>query len=851
MADSGKSFGLLGPHTQSGKLTILLLVLLALFLSGRPAEAQYGGGFFNDTATTEIYTAEHMNTIGTEPNDWDKYLKLMEDIDLASYTGTDFNIIGYIKVEGTGREGQVVDSKPFTGVFDGNGHTISNFSYTSTDTDRIGLFGYVADPQAEIKDLALIDPIINAAEGVGSLIGSMSGGAIVNCYVEGGSVMGTGSGVGGLVGSNSGTITNCYAISEVSGVVSGQFPWDGGVDVAGLVGTNLGTITNCYSTGSATGVTNVGGLVGSNGGTISNCTSSGSVSGIRTVGGLVGGNSGTITNCTSAGSISGSNIVGGLVGGTNFGTITNSHSSANVSGERQVGGLVGDNGYSDTITNCYSTGCVSGDNYVGGLVGWNGGGIITNSYSLGRVTGAEYVGGLVGYNWNLRGTITNCYSAGNVLGTTDVGGLVGWNEGSVTGCFWDIQTSEQSTSAGGTGKTTSEMQIESTFTAAGWDFVGERVNGTEDIWTFYEGTNYPRLAWDNEPGEPVTPPPYGGGTGTQANPYLIYTAEQFNMIGLLPCDWGRHFKLMADIDLSGLTGTDFNIIGYARSWDDKKAFTGVFDGNGKKIYDFSYTSTDRDYVGLFAYVDGENALIKDLGLIDPNIDAGTSWKLWRVASLVAINSGTVSNCYVQGGTVSGNEDIGGLVGNNLNGTITDCYSATNVSGNLEVGGLVGENSSGTITNCYSTASVSGPFIVGGLVGSNGGTITNSFWDIETSGQSSSAGGTGKTTAEMQTESTFADAGWDFVGETANGTEDIWSICEGTNYPRLTWQISAGDFVCPAGIAIEDFVFFIEHWQDNNCDLSNNYCDGTDLDQSGTVDTNDLEILVDNWQAGIE
>ena len=136
------------------------------------------------------------------------------------------------------------------------------------------------------------------------------------------------------------------------------------------------------------------------------------------------------------------------------------------------------------------------------------------------------------------------------------------------------------------------------------------------------------------------------------------------------------------------------------------------------------------------------------------------------------------------------------------------------------------------------------------VGSNEGTITACFWDIQTSGQSlgGSYGISGKTTAEMQIESTFTDAVWDFVGESVNGTEDIWSICEGTNYPRLAWQIPAGDFVCPDGITIEDFVFFIEHWRDETCDPSNDYCQGTDLDFSGTVDEADLEILVDNWLA---
>jgi len=117
-------------------------------------------------------------------------------------------------------------------------------------------------------------------------------------------------------------------------------------------------------------------------------------------------------------------------------------------------------------------------------------------------------------------------------------------------------------------------------------------------------------------------------------------------------------------------------------------------------------------------------------------------------------------------------------------------------------------------------------------------ITSSFWDVETSGLSYSDGGTGKTTVQMQMLSTFTSAGWDFW--------NLWSICEGMNSPLFLWQIPVGDFVCPDGITIDDFVFFIEHWRDDNCDVSNDYCQGTDLDFSGTVDEADLEIFVDIW-----
>ena len=96
--------------------------------------------------------------------------------------------------------------------------------------------------------------------------------------------------------------------------------------------------------------------------------------------------------------------------------------------------------------------------------------------------------------------------------------------------------------------------------------------------------------------------------------------------------------------------------------------------------------------------------------------------------------------------------------------------------------------------------VGGDDPVGGLVGdNNGGVVTACFWDTQTSGQTRSAGGTGKTTADMQTAKTFLDAGWDFVGETANGTEDIWWILEGKDYPRLWWE--AGD----VADAVESFI----------------------------------------------
>ncbi|MCP4610954.1 MAG: hypothetical protein GY845_19785 [Planctomycetes bacterium] len=102
--------------------------------------------------------------------------------------------------------------------------------------------------------------------------------------------------------------------------------------------------------------------------------------------------------------------------------------------------------------------------------------------------------------------------------------------------------------------------------------------------------------------------------------------------------------------------------------------------------------------------------------------------------------------------------------------------------------------SGDIDKCYSTGEVSGNTNVGGLLGSNNdlwsnhGTVTSSFWDIQTSDSTWSIVGKGLKTTDMQTAVTFLEAGWDFVDETENGTEDIWWIDEGKDYPRLWWEL---------------------------------------------------------------
>jgi len=200
--------------------------------------------------------------------------------------------------------------------------------------------------------------------------------------------------------------------------------------------------------------------------------------------------------------------------------------------------------------------------------------------------------------------------------------------------------------------------------------------------------------------------------------------------------------------------------------------------------------------------------------------------------------------------------VGGLVGWNLGGSVLDCYSTGDVTGDSSgVGGIVGRNNEwGTVSNCYSAGDADSIWgAPGGVVGSSSlADVLNCFWDVEkrVDGLSDSIGtksgsvknDTGLPTAQMQTKSTFTSAGWDF--------DEVWDLgCEGMNYPRLVWEIPAGDSTCPHGIDWRDFPFFVEHWMETFCG-GRNICGGMDFDSSGAVDGGDLQILFNRWLDGV-
>jgi hypothetical protein len=296
-------------------------------------------------------------------------------------------------------------------------------------------------------------------------------------------------------------------------------------EVGGLVGLNRGSIKNSSVTGTVVGKDKVGGLVGLNRGSIKNSSVTGTVDGTERVGGLVGQNSnGTIEDSHATASVTATDQVGGLVGenfaGGGTAIIRDSYATGAVSGDDNVGGLVGWNlGVEDgtaSIVNSYATGAVSGDDNVGGLVGWNlgvedGTASIVNSYATGAVSGDDNVGGLVGLNEVDDGLamIQRTYSTGSVTATEGgaVGGLIGKNDGgTVEDSFWDIGTSGQTDSDGGTGKSTAEMKLLATFAhtategldaawliSAGWKLFEDG----ESVWGICSAVNqgYPFLLW--------------------------------------------------------------------------------------------------------------------------------------------------------------------------------------------------------------------------------------------------------------------------------------------------------------------------------------------------------------------
>ena len=305
----------------------------------------------------------------------------------------------------------------------------------------------------------------------------------------------------------------------------------------------------------------------------------------------------------------------------------------------------------------------------------------------------------------------------------------------------------------------------------------------------------------------------GNGDATHADYVAAFPNRVTTSSGRMGCPSGTctGYELMNDIDLDtdgdGNIGTDSGDAYYngGAGWQPIGAdvsassrFRANFKGNGYTINNLFINRNALDQ-GLFGSATGR---IETLGVTNANVTGSSI-----AGILLALNRGSaIVACYTTG-KIAGNGRIGGLVGSNNAGSIASSYSTAYVSGTSNVGGLLGYRYNGSVTDSYSTGrvvrSTGSATTIGGLIGGErataSGTVSNSYWDTSTSGQTTSAGGNGvvgKTTRQLQTPTGYNGiyANWntdldnaDGDSNTATGKDDPWTFGNKMQYPMLDYK----------------------------------------------------------------
>ncbi|MFO7936137.1 MAG: hypothetical protein R6V06_00805 [Kiritimatiellia bacterium] len=329
------------------------------------------------------------------------------------------------------------------------------------------------------------------------------------------------------------------------------------------------------------------------------------------------------------------------------------------------------------------------------------------------------------------------------------------------------------------------------------------------------------------------------GDGTSDHPYQIATLQNLYWIAQNSQYWGSSFIQTASIDASETASWDDGDGGEIEGWtpigNTTDKFHGSYDGQNYSISGLTINRPSTANVGLFGHVghvesDTEATIIRRLRLTDVSVIGarGSGTLIGRVTG----NANTrIEACYALNGQVRGDGATGGLIGSHNsyrdtpggtdNPVASQCHADIDVifsgqGGADKFGGLAGCSQKGTISNCFARGSITvtnatrigglagcieyrgrlvhsyatgevqpiNCTLDGGLVGNlgpggNAGIVTDCFWDTETSGMTTSAGGIGKTTAQMKTESTFTSVNWEFP--------EIWGIDGNRNdgYPFLS------------------------------------------------------------------
>ena len=345
---------------------------------------------------------------------------------------------------------------------------------------------------------------------------------------------------------------------------------------------------------------------------------------------------------------------------------------------------------------------------------------------------------------------------------------------------------------------------------------------------------------------------YSGGQGTYEKPYVIaYPCDLINL-GYMTNDYNKYFILAKNIDFKDyFFSTSIIALDSSSDYDFQGTkFGGKFYGNGHLIKNLTInTSYSNAYVGLFGTL-GQGAEIKNLGIQDVNITAGSN--SYCVGALCGFNdNGDITQCYSTGivKAGSGSDSIGGLCGWNSS-ILNNCYSNCSVKGGIGgVGGFCGV-SYVTVENCYSTGKVEASNPKGFCGASNIQYIINCFWDTNTSQNPTSSGGTPKTTSQMKTVNTFTAAGWN-ISQTID-SPSIWFMQDGI-YPMLFWEIisnNPADFNFDGKVDFIDYTFFASKWMSVSGDSKWDSSYDLSFPKNNKIDISDLKVFASVWLDGI-
>ncbi|MFI4911159.1 MAG: GLUG motif-containing protein [Sedimentisphaeraceae bacterium JB056] len=427
------------------KTKVVLFVLLVIC----SVVFSFSGGDGSESSPYLISNKWELNDVNY---DLDAHYALANDIDDAGGSGAVIAPDNYAS-------GISFYGIPFSGTFDGRGYKLTSLSVVNYSDNMFytGLFGQIA-PTGVVKNLIIENCTINSVtQFTGGICAYNDGGTITNCRVSG-TISGTYA-VGGITGHNElGLIDEC--ISECTLNADGYCGGLTGEDIEGVY-NNCGT--DCQINVSSE---RAGGLIGSAGDNI------------------WGGDGCTVYQCTASGEI---NNQGNYSGG--------------------LGGKM----YKSSFEQCYSVASVRGtgsdSDYIGGLCGFGYYATITDCYNLGSVSGegatSDFVGGLAGYCYS-GSAVNNCYTVASVScsnpSPSHLAPAIGYRYGSqITNCFWDSDVCLLASDNYATALNTAGMQTLSSFTGAGWDFVGETTNGTDDTWWMSAYGGYPKLDWQLKP----------------------------------------------------------------------------------------------------------------------------------------------------------------------------------------------------------------------------------------------------------------------------------------------------------------------------------------------------------------